>query len=250
MIERRSISASELFADWRLSEDYDTWWLRFKKHYAILQELKARPDLLASPAELQSQRDGFIRKHQIRELDLWLKQRNLKREDFEKRLDYQIRLAKLKPSIIEPRIEEYFLQNRHKFDIVELSRIVLENQDLAEEIYDSIIARDSTFEREANEFSLKKHKINDELHVRQPLSSVPQFIRSELSCRQQGQVLPPRLCHDGFWYIIRLDRYFAASLNHEKTRDRIENEVFNSWVLEKANSLNLLIVDTHEFHSI
>jgi hypothetical protein len=250
IVENRSISLSELFDSWQLSDKYEAWYLGFKKHYAILQELKSRPDLSASAAEIQSKWDVFIRKHQIQDLDPWLKQRNLKREDLEKKWDYQVRLAKLKHGVVESRIHEHFLQNRAKFDLVELSRIVLDSQDLAEEIYDSIAAQDSTFEREATEYSLNKHKIKDEFHVVQPLLSVPPPIRAELGESKSGAVLPPVLCDNNLWYIVRLERYFTASLNDETIRKRIEIEVFDSWVLEKANSFNLSIVDTYEFNSI
>ncbi|MHC5833687.1 MAG: peptidylprolyl isomerase, partial [Nostoc sp.] len=70
-----------------------------------------------------------------------------------------LKLEKLKAQITEPNLQEYFIERKIFLDRVVLSRLVVEDQALAEELKSQIVEDGARFELLVQEYSVEDDRI-------------------------------------------------------------------------------------------
>lgn len=77
----------------------------------------------------------------------WLAQEGLDYSSFRKQIVYNLKLENLRARVTESNIQEYFIERKLFLDQVVLSRLVVEEQSLAEELKSQIIEDGAIFEQ-------------------------------------------------------------------------------------------------------
>ena len=90
---------------------------------------------------------------------------------------------------------------------------------------------EATFSELSSEFSEGIENVLNGLIGPIELGQVNPMIAERLKSSNPGQLWPPFEL-ENWWVLLRLERFMAASLN-DAMRNRLINEMYESWILEK-----------------
>lgn len=83
----------------------------------------------------------------------WLTSEGIDSASFGGQIAFNLKLEKLKATVTEPNLQEYFIERKLILDRVVLSRLVVEERSLALELKSQIVEDDPRFEQLAQEYS-------------------------------------------------------------------------------------------------
>lgn len=169
------------------------------------------------------------------ELNLWLQQQRLGREDLENLIKRELRLHKFKTAKWENQVESHFCQRKSQIDRVVFSMIRVKEIDIAEEIYFRLVAREADFAELAPLYSIGIEAKTKGISGPVELGKLDPALANVLITSQPGEVTPPTQI-GGCWVIVQLETILPAQLNDEM-RQYLTEELFNQWVYEEVQKL-------------
>ena len=170
----------------------------------------------------------------------WLKQNRINYNDLESQIVNSFRLKQLKDSITSERIEEYFNQRQAGLDYVILSRIVVEDKELADSLHRKIVEDGEKFEYLAKEYSVTNDKNFNGIMGAVSLTSLPEDLRNTVNSANSGDILGPFQTNK-FWSIFRLEQLQDASLDNPEIKKKLYNELFELWITEKLENQKITL---------
>lgn len=210
------------------------------RQYVIEKEVQTRPDLDISPALSEQAIVDFRLQNQLTDAQRfqeWLVSQGIDYPTFHKQVTFGFKEEKLKAKVTEPKLQEYFIERKLFLDRVVISRIIVDEQELAEEI-SSQIEEGASFEQLAREYSVTDDKIVNGMMGPLSRGSLPDVLRAAIDAVSPGDVVGP-LELDGRWGLFRVEQFLPASLEQIQLRQALENELFEQWLAEKFQKLTV-----------
>ena len=210
------------------------------RQHVIEQEIQARTDLDINPALTEQAIIDFRLQNQLtdsKQFQEWLANQGTDRSTFHTQINFGFKLEKLKAVVTQPKLQEYFIERKLFLDRVVISRIIVAEQELAEELA-SQIEEGTSFEQLAKEYSLTDDRIVNGMMGPISRGSLPDVLRAAIDVANPDEVVGP-LAIDGRWGLFRVEQVLPASLEQNQLKESLENELFEQWLAEKIQKLTV-----------
>lgn len=212
------------------------------RQHVIEEELKNRTDIDHDSALAEQTIIDFRLKNQLNDQEKfqeWLNNNGTDYNTFYKSVRFSFQLEKLKQLLTQSKLPEYFIDRKIYLDRVILSRILVNNQELAEELKTQI-EEGTSFPELAKEYSLADEKIFNGMMGPISRGTLPDILRAAVDAAQPGELIGP-LAMEGGFAIFRLEQILSASLEDPQLQKSLENELFEKWLTEKIQNLTVKI---------
>lgn len=166
----------------------------------------------------------------------WLANEGLDYAKFRKKIAFNFNIEKLKADVTDANIQEYFIEQKIYLDRVVLSRLVVEEQALAEELQSQIVEDGARFERLVQEYSIATDRISNGMMGPISRGAMPHKLRAAVDLANPGELIEP-LEIDGLWYLFRVENFLPATLD-ENLKQELEDEIFEQWLEDKVKSID------------
>lgn len=210
------------------------------RQYVIEQEIQARDDIQISPALTEQTIIDFRLKNQLNDpqtFQQWLQNNATDYTTFSESIAFSFKLEKLKAVITETKISEYFIERKIFLDRVILSRIIVENREVAEELQTQM-EEGGIFEQLAREYSLAEDRIVNGMMGPVSRGKIPDQLRAKIDIATPGQVIGP-VEIEGRYGLFRVEQFLPASLEDMQIKQALQNELFEKWLVEKIQKLTV-----------
>jgi parvulin-like peptidyl-prolyl isomerase len=210
------------------------------RQYIIEQEIESRDDIQVSPALTEQTIIDFRLKNQLNDpktFQEWLHNNATDYATFYESIALSFKLEKLKVLITEHKIYEYFIERKIFLDRVIISRIIVDDLEVAQELQ-AQIAEGGSFEQLAKEYSLAEdHMVNGMMG---PVSrgTIPDQLRAVIDTANTGEVVGP-IEIEGRYGLFRVEQFLPASLEDIQLQQSLQNELFEKWLVEKIQKLTV-----------
>lgn len=208
------------------------------RQYILEQELEKT---VVSSNIIEETVNNFRRENQLKEqkeFERWLAQQEVNQEEFTRQVTKSIKLEKLISEITEPRLQEYFINKKLFLDQVVLSRLVVKESELAEEIKSQVDEEEARFEELVQEYSIAEDSIFNGMMGTVSRGKLPDQIRSNIDSAKVGELIGPLQLADN-WYLFRLEKKLPASLASEQLQQTLRDEIFEDWLNIKMQKLEI-----------
>ncbi|MEM6401597.1 MAG: peptidylprolyl isomerase [Cyanobacteria bacterium P01_D01_bin.116] len=206
----------------------------------IEQEIACREEIELSPALTEQAIIDFRLKNQLsdqQKFQDWLNSSGTDYGTFHSTVAFGFKLEKLKSLVAEPKLAEYFIERKVFLDRVVLSRIIVDNRELAEELYTQI-EEGTGFEQLAREYSLSDDKIVNGMMGPVSRGTMPDKLRSAVDIASAGDILGPVELEERYG-LFRVEQLLPASLEDTQLKQALQNELFEKWLAEKIQKLTV-----------
>jgi len=189
-------------------------------------------DIQNTPEQLQQFADQFRLMNGLntaKDTNSWLASNGFSALDFEALIQFQLNCFKLSERLFKNKIKDYYLQNQLDYRGVVLYEVILEDEDLAIELYLSIRGNETGFFEVAHRYNsqeeLRRQGGYQGILYRKDLAaeiSAPVF-----SC--QAPCLLKPIVTAKATHLIYVEEFIEPELN-ENTEMAIAGELFNQWL--------------------
>jgi parvulin-like peptidyl-prolyl isomerase len=210
------------------------------RQYVIEKEIQTREDIFISPAVTEQTIIDFRLKNQLTDpqsFQDWLKNNGTDYATFHSKVAFGFKLEKLKAAITEPKLQEFFIERKIFLDRVILSRIIVDNRELAEELQ-AQIEEGASFEQLAREYSLADDKIVNGMMGPVSRGTMPDILRAAIDVASPGKVIGPIELEERYG-LFRVEQFLSASLEDTQLKQALQNELFEKWLAEKIQKLTV-----------
>lgn len=239
-IDNQPISVTQALAYLRATGDLQPFLLKVIRQHLLEMELQTYEDLEIDPTLIEQGVLDFRLANGLSDPDQfqsWLQSQSLSYADFRYQIAAELRIEKLEAIVIEPILEQHFNQQKIWLDQVVLSRIVVENLDLAIELKHQILANGESFERLARAHSIADDSVTNGMMGVVALGQLPEPIRDAIAMANPGDLLGP-IEYETNYSLLRVDQYLPASLEGQ-LKQQLQEQLFDQWLQEKASKLTI-----------
>jgi len=212
------------------------------RQYVIEQELQTREDLEISPALTEQAVIDFRLQRQLTDPKVfaeWLASNGKDYGSFHNQIAMSFKLEKLKAQVTEPKLQEHFIERKIFLDRVVLSRIIVAEQELVEELA-SQIEEGASFEQLAKEYSLADDRIVNGMMGPVSRGTLPDIVRAAVDSASPGEMVGP-LEIEGRWVLFQVGQLVPASLEDGQLKQSLQNELFEQWLAEKIQKMSITL---------
>ena len=202
----------------------------------IVKEEAEKAGIKVEISELQAAADDFRLKNKLNSAKItqtWLTLHQLSLDEFEESLHFQLMSNKLKEIVLVDKVEKYFYQHQIEFDRVALSEVVLQDKELAIELYYAVRDGEIRFQDVASKYiedvELKRKGGYLGSIRRKDLS--PELSSVVFSVANPPQVIKPITTAKGH-HLLWIEEIVKAELDPE-----IRAKLFIDFIREKANDI-------------
>lgn len=210
------------------------------RQHIIEQELQTCKDVDISPAVTEQAVVDFRLQNNLsdpKRFQDWLASNGTDYTTFHNQLTFNFKIARLKAQVTEPKLQEYFIERKLVLDRVVLSRIIVAQKELAEELA-SQIEEGASFEQLAREYSLADERIVNGMMGPISRGTLPDKLRAAVDSASPGELVGP-LELEGRWVVFRIEHFLPASLEDRQLREALQNELFEKWLAEKMQKMTV-----------
>ncbi|MDF5725183.1 MAG: peptidylprolyl isomerase [Rhizonema sp. PD37] len=210
------------------------------RQYVIEQELQRREDIVISPAISEQSIIDFRIKNQLTDpqrFQEWLRDNGTDYTTFHSTVTLGFKLEKLKEAITESKLQEYFIERKIYLDRVVVSRIIVRNRELAEELQ-AQIEEGSSFEQLAREYSITDDRIVNGMMGPVSRGTMPDKLRAAIDIVHPGDLVGPIQLEECYG-LFRVEQFLSASLEDTQLKQALQNELFEKWLAEKIQKLTV-----------
>lgn len=210
------------------------------RQYIIEQEIDSRDDIQVSPAFTEQTIIDFRLKNQLNDpktFQEWLHNNATDYATFYESIALSFKLEKLKVLITEPKISEYFIERKIFLDRVIISRIIVDDLEIGEELQTQI-AEGGSFEQLAKEYSLAEDRMVNGMMGPVSRGTIPDQLRALIDTANPGEVVGP-IEIEGRYGLFRVEQFLPASLEDIQLQQSLQNELFEKWLVEKIQKLTV-----------
>lgn len=210
------------------------------RQYIIEQEIESRDDIQVSPALTEQTIIDFRLKNQLNDpktFQEWLHNNATDYATFYESIALSFKLEKLKVLITEPKISEYFIERKIFLDRVIISRIIVDDLEIAEELQTQI-SEGGSFEQLAKEYSLAEDRMVNGMMGPVSRGTIPDQLRAVIDTANTGEVVGP-IEIEGRYGLFRVEQFLPASLEDIQLQQSLQNELFEKWLVEKIQKLTV-----------
>lgn len=238
-IDEQPVSLADAIRYLQIGRKFDSFIGEILRQFVIEQEVRSRNDLNISNAVIEQSIIDFRLQRQLtdpQKFQDWLASNGMDYEGFHQQVSMGFKLKKLKELVAEPKLQEYFIERKIYLDRVVLSRIIVDANDLAEELKTQIAEGSATFEQLARDYSVTDDRIVNGMVGPVSRGSMPDLLRVAIDAAQVGSVVGP-LGMEERWGLFRIEELLPASLDDERLKQSLLDELFEQWLAEKMQNL-------------
>jgi len=186
--------------------------------------------------ELQAMADQFRLSNQLnsaKETQLWFNKNGFSLDDFEEMINYQLLSIKLGQHLFKDQVKDYFIQHQLDYQRVVMYEVVLEDKDLAIELYLAIKAEEISFFEVAH-----KYNKDDELRRKGGYQGIlyRKDLKPEISAAvfaaQAPELLKPIVTSKNV-HLIFVEEIIKPQLE-QKTQSLIFTNLFSQWLKSRV----------------
>ncbi len=233
-IDEESISLRQAIDYLRTTGELPRFIQTVLNQHFLAGELRDRPDLTVDANMVEQAIVNFRLQNRLNDpgqFDRWLATQNLTYDSFRDRVANTLKFDRVKEELVGKEIEEYFQNNKESLDRVVVSRIVVGNGALAQDIRQQIVEGKDSFEN-----LVKKHSITDDRTVNGlmgslQMSQLPEPVRLQLKGRNAGEIIGP-IEEKGNHAILRIEQWQPATLQGNLKR-QLQEQFFGRWVQQQ-----------------
>lgn len=210
------------------------------RQHVVEEEIANREDVSISPALTEQAIIDFRLKNQLTDpqrFNEWLKNSGTNYDTFHSSVAFGFKIEKLKAVICEPKLQEFFIERKIFLDRVVLSRIIVDNRELAEELH-AQIEEGASFEQIAREYSLADDRVVNGMMGPVSRGTLPDILRAAVDVASLGTLIGP-LELEGRFGLFRVEQFLTASLDDTQLKQSLQNELFEKWLAEKIQKLTV-----------
>lgn len=199
------------------------------RQHVLVQELQVLEEREISTDVIEQIVIDFRLERQLTNSDIfqeWLASEGLDYTTFRKKIAFDIKLERLKAQVTKSNLQEYFIEHKIYLDRVVLSRLVVEEQALAEELKSQILEDGARFDHLVQEYSVTEDRIVNGMMGPISRGTMPDLLRAAIDLANPGELIGP-LEIDGLWYLVRVEKLLPASLD-EQLKQELEDELLNN----------------------
>jgi parvulin-like peptidyl-prolyl isomerase len=201
----------------------------------IIQDEAEKAEIKLDVSELQAAADDFRAKNELTSAEstqMWLSINQLSLDEFEKIIRLELLSKKLKEAVLGEQVEKYFYQHQLEFDRVALSEVILENKELAMELYYAVREGEMRFQDIAGQYikDVDLRRKGGYLGERQRKDLSPEMY-SVFSVANPPQILKPIASAQGY-RLLWVEEVIKAELD-EKMYGEIQSQLFREYVRNK-----------------
>jgi hypothetical protein len=177
---------------------------------------KALLDFEISPTEeiVQEQLNQLYEKKNIRngqQLEEFLDKQKISFSELQRQLATNWAMDQLIQCMSEPSLQDYFINKKSKLDKIRLASIEVDEQGLAEELFDQLTEEKASFEELAKGYSLADSRRDGGQLKSIYRGNLPEALQLALGNTKPGELIGP-LAIGERWYVCRLEEVIEASL--------------------------------------
>jgi parvulin-like peptidyl-prolyl isomerase len=205
----------------------------------IIREEAEKAGIKVEVKELQEAADDFRSRNNLiraKSTQIWLAMNHLSLDEFENIIRLELLSNKLRDFVVSDKVEEYFYQHQLDFDRVVLYEVILENKELAAELYYSVREGEIKFQDVAGKYigdidmrrksgylgSIRRKKLNPAL-------------LSIFSVNFYPQIIKPISTTLGF-HLLWVEEIIKGTLDKE-IHSEIQTRIFNEFLISKIKNL-------------
>ena len=211
------------------------------RQYILERELKARQEEKVDPTTLEQTINNFRQENQLLEpekFEQWLTGEGIDFETFSKQIVEAIQFQQLIAEVSEPKLQEYFIDRKLFLDRVVLSRLVVEEQELAEELKCQVLEEGAKFEQLVQEYSLTGDRIVNGMMGAVSRGKLPDALRAAIDSASPGDLVGPIEIQQR-WCLLSLEQILPASLADEQLKKVLQKEIFEDWLAEQMQKMQI-----------
>ncbi len=210
------------------------------RQYIIEQEIKTRNDIDINQVVTEQAIIDFRLQNKLsdpQKFNEWLQKNGTDYDSFHKSVTFGFQLEKLKSLITESKLQEYFIERKIFLDRVVISRIIVANHELAEELQTQI-EEGVSFEYLAREYSLTDDRMVNGMMGAVSRGKMPDTLRAAVDIASPGNIIGPIKLDDKYG-LFRVEQYLPASLEDTQLKQALQNELFEKWLAGKTQKLTV-----------
>lgn len=237
-IDEQPISIGQVLRYLQANRKLDAFIGDIVRQFVIEQELKSQTESNVNPAVIEQAIIDFRLQNQLtgaEQFQEWLSSNGLTYEAFHNQVSLSFKLRQLKEDVTEPKLQEYFIERKIFLDRVVLSRIIVTDKELADELH-SQLQEGAKFEQLAREYSITDDKVMNGMVGPVSRGSMPDILRAAVDLATVGDVVGP-LGLEGRWGLFRVEEFLTASLDEPQVKQSLQDELFEQWLAEKMQKL-------------
>ncbi len=210
------------------------------RQYVIDRELQTHEALDVNPALIEQAVIDFRLQRQLTDPKVfaeWLQSNGQDYTMFHSSVAFGFKLERLKAQVTEAKLQEYFIERKLFLDRVVLSRILVNERELAEELATQI-EEGGSFEQLAREYSIADDRVLNGMMGPVSRGALPDVLRAAVDSASSGQLIGP-LELEGRWLLFRVEQFLPASLEDAQLKLALQNELFEQWIAQQIQKMTV-----------
>ncbi len=236
-VDKKPISLEQALGYLQSSGKLQPFLQEILHRYILEQELGTRDDIKIDPAAVEQVVIDFRLKHQLADPEKfqeWLTSNGINHATFHAQITESFKLDKLKALVTEPKLQEHFFERKIFLDQVVLSRIVVSDKELAEELKSQVLEEDAAFEQLAQEYSITEERIVNGMIGPVSRGQMPDPLRALVDLASPSELIGP-IEIEGYYQLLRVEQFLPASLEG-RLKEGLQDQLFEQWLQEKVQA--------------
>lgn len=200
--------------------------------HELMQRAATELQIEVSVEALQEKADVFRRVHGLhsaKQTSEWLDNNGLTVDEFQSFLSGTLLKDAIIENVLASQVEPYFAEHRKEYDAADISQVVVENPDVAEELKEQIVQEEATLEEIAAKHSTDSATKEKSGHMglvsRRLLNAQ---IETPVFTSKKGNIEGPIRTDTGY-HLLRINAIYPGELN-EEVRAEISEKLFEEWI--------------------
>lgn len=238
-VDDQPISLAQAVRYLQVGRKFDAFIGEILRQFVIEQELEAQTELKVNSAAIEQSVIDFRLQQQLtdpKQFQEWLGANGMTYETFHQQIAAGFKLQNLKEILTASKVQEYFIERKVFLDRVVLSRIILADQEMADELKSQIAEEDADFGQLAREYSLTDDRIANGMVGAVSRGTMPDMLRTIVDEAKPGEVVGP-LGMEGRWGLFRVEQFLPASLEDPQLKQTLQDELFEQWLADKIQRM-------------
>lgn len=211
------------------------------RQYTLEKELQNRHDIQFSSLQVDQAlmdfrvQSGLTEPHKFQE---WMQVNGVEYDQFRKNIEFGFKVEQLRREVAEAKLEAYFQEQKPLLDRAILSRLILDDKELADNLKQRILEDRTQFEPLVREYSLTDDRAANGMMGAIPKGQMPHILRTALDLANPGELVGP-LEIDGRFCLFRVEQLIPVSIDEESLQQQLKNQLFEKWLQDKIQGLDI-----------
>lgn len=240
-VNEDSISLGDALDYLKAAGGYHRMMTDIMRQYLLQKELEQRPDIKFSDFQVDQAVMDFRVANNLGEPKLfqeWMQVNGVNYDEFRKNIAFGFKVEQLKTEVTEPKLEEYFQERKPLLDRVVLSRLILKDQEIAENLKAKILDDRTQFESLVRTYSITDDRAANGMMGAVPKGKMPDIMKTAIDLANPGEIVGP-LKIDDRYCLFRVEQFIPVSLEEEPLKHELKNQLFERWVQDKLKSFEI-----------